>query len=155
MNPTPQSNVDSPGTVVHVPRVLVVDDEDGIRQLIRDRLVWFGYSVEAAASADAALAVLATTRIDVAVCDIRMPGKDGVWLMSQINERHPDTAIVIATGIQDMPPSVTLGPGVVSYLRKPFDADQLGAAVRQASLPIGQRAFDLRRERDGRELPEE
>ena len=68
----------------------------------------------------AALRLLDAEPVDVAVCDIRMPGHDGGWLMDRIRAQHPDVAVVVATGLMEMDPLVTLRPGVVGYIVKPF-----------------------------------
>jgi len=61
----------------------------------------------------------------VALVDIRMPGHDGAWLIERLQKSHPGTAIVIITGIVDLDPRLTLRPGVVGYLTKPFESAQV------------------------------
>jgi response regulator RpfG family c-di-GMP phosphodiesterase len=91
----------------------------------------FGYEVHQAENAAEALDRLADTPADVALCDIHMPGHDGVWLASQIRERHPRTAIIMATAARDMELAVaTLRTDVVDYLLKPFDHARLLEALR-------------------------
>ena len=63
-----------------------------------------GYSVAVASSADQALELLAETPTAVALCDLRMPGRDGLWLADQLRREHPDTAVIIATGSNDVRP---------------------------------------------------
>jgi len=92
----------------------------------------FGHTTKDAADADSALEILAGTEVDVAVCDIRMPGHDGAWLIDQMRQRYPRVAIVIATGLMELDPSVTLGPGVVGYLVKPFKRDALADLLDRA-----------------------
>jgi DNA-binding NarL/FixJ family response regulator len=58
-------------------------------------------------NADSTLAAVKDSPADVVVCDIRMPGHDGVWLIDQLQQRYPATAIVIVTGIQDLDPRLT------------------------------------------------
>ncbi len=108
--------------------VLVVDDEANIRELLARAIRREGHEVMEAESADAALAVMATHAADVVFTDIRMPGRDGRWLALELRKRHPTTAVVLATSVTDLEPSITLRFGVLSYLVKPFD---LGA-VREA-----------------------
>jgi putative nucleotidyltransferase with HDIG domain len=110
--------------------VLVVDDEHGVRDLISRWLLSGGYCVSSAASADAALGVMASAPAAVALCDIRMPGHDGLWLADRLRHLFPETAVIMATGVQDVGAAVdSLRQGVVDYLTKPFGRDRLREAV--------------------------
>jgi len=73
-----------------------------------------------------------TQPADVAFCDIVMPGKDGIWLIDQLRHHFPETAVVIATGLTRMDPSVTLSPRVAAYLVKPFDFEDVASALGSA-----------------------
>ena len=112
--------------------VLVVDDETGVRDLLARWLRSLGFEVATAGGADDALARLRQGRFAVALCDIRMPGRDGIWLAEQMRHDSPDTAIVMATGVQDVGAAVTsLRHGVIDYLMKPFGRDRLRDAVQR------------------------
>jgi CheY-like chemotaxis protein len=115
--------------------VLVVDDEDGVRRLLTHWVNSLGYTAKVAADANAALDVLRSTPVDVAVCDIRMPGRDGVWLIEQLRKDYPSTAVIIATGLPDMAPTVTLQSGVAGYLIKPFERQDLATVLNHALMP--------------------
>jgi len=115
------------------PSLLIVDDE----QVVRDSLVhWFteeGYRVEAAASAAEALARLATGDVDLIVADIRMPGMDGLELLERIQSEQLDTVVIIMTGYASVESAVrALKHGAFDYITKPFDPDDLSVAVRNA-----------------------
>jgi cyclic di-GMP phosphodiesterase len=110
--------------------VLIVDDEPGVRHLMRRWLESRGYQVSVASGAETALAVMAASPTAVALCDLRMPGHDGVWLTDQLRRAHPETAVIIATGVTDLGPSIDgLRQSVVDYLTKPFERDRLCEAV--------------------------
>ncbi len=111
--------------------VLVVDDDDGVRRVLSQWVQRLGYDVHVADSAEAGLEVLERTPIDVALCDVLMPGTGGIWLADRIRERFPAVAIVLATGLQEMDPSVTLRPGVVAYVVKPFGHEEISAAIQK------------------------
>lgn len=116
-----------------LPPVLVVDDEAHIRDVIARWLQLRGYRVQTAADADEALARMQDEPAAVALCDIRMPGRDGLWLLARIRNDFPETAVVMATGLHDVGPAVqSLRRGVVDYLTKPFTPDQLCEAVKRA-----------------------
>jgi putative nucleotidyltransferase with HDIG domain len=84
----------------------------------------------------------------VAVCDIRMPGHDGLWLANQIRHDAPETAVIMATGMQDAAPAVSsLRQGVVDYLTKPFGRDRLRESVSRG-IEWHRAAIDVRRWRE-------
>ena len=113
-----------------VPSVLVVDDEVGIRELLCRWLQSGGYYVTPAGTAEEALSAVATEPVAVALCDIRMPGRDGLWLADHLRQRHPETAVIMATGVQDVGAAVdSLRRGVVDYLTTPFGRERLREAV--------------------------
>jgi response regulator RpfG family c-di-GMP phosphodiesterase len=117
-------------TAARPPSVLVVDDDTGIRELIARWLASGGYAVRTAGSATEALDRVHDTPPAVALCDIRMPGQDGLWLAQQIRHDAPETAVIMATGVQDVGSAVTsLRQGVVDYLTKPFGRDRLRESV--------------------------
>ena len=112
------------------PSVLVVDDEPGIREILVRWLAGVGYDVQTAASADEALRRVHDRPPAVALCDIRMPGRDGLWLAQHIRRDAPETAVIMATGVQDVNSAVTsLRQGVIDYLTKPFGRDRLRESV--------------------------
>src|SRR5262249_39877348 len=110
--------------------VLVVDDEPGIREILARWLATGGYDVQTASSADEALQRVHDAPPAVALCDIRMPGHDGLWLARHIRRDAPETAVIMATGMQDVSSAVTsLRQGVIDYLTKPFGRDRLRESV--------------------------
>ncbi len=110
--------------------VLVVDDEVGIRDVVTQWLEKGGYRVVAAANAAEALLLVHDAPPAVAVCDIRMPGRDGLWLAQQIRQDAPETAVIMATGVRDVGAAVlSLRQGVIDYLEKPFGRARLEEAV--------------------------
>jgi len=111
--------------------ILVVDDDDGVRKVLSRWVADMGYDVKAAEGADRALELIREFPIDVALCDVRMPGHDGVWLIGQMSRLYPDIAIVLATGLMEMDPMITLRPGVVGYIVKPFNRDDLEKVVKR------------------------
>jgi DNA-binding NtrC family response regulator len=112
--------------------VLVVDDEEGIRSLLTAWISSMGHHVIEADSAEAALRVMQSVPVHVAVCDILMPRQDGLWLIDELRRDYPSTAIVIATGLDELDPAVTLRPGVAAYVMKPFDPEAFTIALKVA-----------------------
>lgn len=109
--------------------VLIIDDESGIRDFLARWLAGAGYETRQAGDAETALALLEAAPSDVVLCDVNMPGHDGLWLVERLRERFPTVAIVLATAADSIPPVVSLREGVVDYLVKPFERALVLAAV--------------------------
>jgi response regulator RpfG family c-di-GMP phosphodiesterase len=112
-----------------------------------------GHDAREADSADAAIQRMAEEPAGVVVCDVMMPGHDGVWLAGQLRDAYPDTAIVMASGNQSADVALsTLRLGAVDFLSKPFTSEQfrhaLGRGVRwhRDAEHARQRLDTLRRE---------
>jgi DNA-binding NtrC family response regulator len=113
--------------------ILIVDDE----QVVRDSLVhWFteeGYDVDSAASATDALSRLAAREFDLVIADIRMPGMDGIELLEKIKAEQLDTSVVVMTGYASVETAIrALKQGAFDYITKPFDPDDLSVVARNA-----------------------
>jgi len=114
-------------------RILVVDDEASIRDVLTRRLTQWGHDVVTAAGAEAAVAVMATAAADIVFCDVIMPLFDGVWLAQQIRERWPNTVIVAVSGAQEMATVVKMRQyGAVDYVPKPIGREMLHQALERA-----------------------
>jgi DNA-binding NtrC family response regulator len=109
--------------------ILLVDDEPGVRQLLRRCMEGLSHEIHEAESADAALAVMADVPMAVVFCDIQMPGKDGLWLTTEIRKRHPLASVVLATSVSTVPARISLQSGVLAYLVKPFNREAVREAV--------------------------
>jgi len=116
-----------------MPVVLVVDDESPIRELLVRWVSGDEYQVREAATAEAALADMRVTPADIVLCDVRMPGETGLWLTGQLRALFPETAIVLVTSDTSVPPQISMQPGVVEYLAKPFTREEVLEAVRLAA----------------------
>lgn len=112
--------------------VLIVDDEAVVRRMLSRVLERENYTVHEAESVASALKVLASAPISVMLCDRKMPGKNGDWLISQMNKRFPATAVILITADDAVPPRIALQPGVVGYFVKPFRTAAICDAVRDA-----------------------
>ncbi|MBI4521422.1 MAG: response regulator [Gemmatimonadetes bacterium] len=113
--------------------VLVVDDEAGARSLMTRWVRTIGYEARAVSNAEQALSAMGAEPAGVAVCDICMPGHDGLWLAGQLRERYPETAVIMATALPELDPALaSLQVGAVDYLLKPFSRDQLRRVMERA-----------------------
>ena len=114
-------------------RCLVVDDEPRLRQVLVRLMEGDGFECSQAENGRAALQQLQRETVPLVLTDLRMPEMDGVELLRQIRERHPDVAVVMITAIADVETAVgCLGIGAMDYLTKPFHLDEVRARVRQA-----------------------
>ena len=115
-------------------RVLVVDDEDTIRNLLKSRLGRDGYDVATAANADEAESQFASGgEVGVMVTDLRMPGRDGFALMEAAKKKNPNLRVIVITGHGEKEVAVkALRQGASDYLEKPFDLDELSHAVKRS-----------------------
>ena len=115
-------------------KVLVVDDEAGIREVLTAWLEAAGYECAQAQDADEALDVLSRTPADVTLVDLALPGHDGVWLAREIRSRWTDMALIMVTGQQRFDAAVEgMRLGVRDYLLKPFTRTDLVHSVRRAA----------------------
>jgi len=109
--------------------VLIVDDEPAVRDIISRWATALGLSARTAANADEAIAMLRTKRCDLAVIDVRMPGRDGLWLAGELRRDHPDTAVVLATAHTSLLDGEHSGPPIADLLIKPFARERFAIAV--------------------------
>lgn len=125
-------------------RILVVDDEVEIREVLTEFLEGLGHSVDALASGKQAIERLSTLSepYDLAVVDWTMPGITGRDLVYEIQRRSPRTVIVVATGRLDLTPLPGLEPLAVPILRKPFQLRALQSALIAAMERAGRSAHD-------------
>jgi two-component system, NtrC family, nitrogen regulation response regulator NtrX len=114
-------------------RVLIVDDEQGVRKILRRILSGAGYQVDEASDAFQALDRLDTTPPDALLLDIKMPGMDGLHLIENLHQRGLAIPVVILTGHGDeFTARNCLEAGAAAYLTKPPDRSELLLAIRGA-----------------------
>ncbi|MFW6161754.1 MAG: sigma-54-dependent transcriptional regulator, partial [Planctomycetota bacterium] len=118
------------------PRALIVDDDGGVRTMLREALGSLGCEVQEAASGEAALDHLAAEHVDVGLVDVRMPGMDGIELTRRAKRLRPDLYIVIITGIPTLDVALEAGrQGAEDFLPKPIELAQLELILKQLPLP--------------------
>ena len=111
-------------------QVLVVDDEQQIRDMFCESLQEAGHTCFSAAGGKEALGILANEAIDLVIIDIIMPGMSGLSLFEYMKERHPDVAAIFVTAMDDVNIAVSnLKHGAYDYLLKPVTLKRLKEAV--------------------------
>jgi CheY-like chemotaxis protein len=110
---------------VRVPRlgrVLVVDDQPHVGQMLRDILTELGYAVKYVLDGAEALELVPVFQPDLVLLDLLMPGMSGVEVLEHLRHEHPHLPVVVLSGNQDVDLARrTLGNGAFDYIQKPFD----------------------------------
>lgn len=121
-----------------VGRLLVVDDETPVVEVLCEYFTTQGYSVETAGNGADALAAARRRRPDLVLLDIRMPGMDGVEVLKKMREVDPSVAVIMVTANEDVALArETLKIGAFDYVAKPFDFRYLDRAVSAALVQGG------------------
>ncbi len=114
-------------------RVLVVDDEESVRNLLQRILEGAGYSVVTAANGKEALYKMSLGEAEVVLMDIKMPEMSGIEALSKLTAESPDTCIIMVTSIVDTETAVeAMKLGAYDYILKPFDRDDVVLKVLKA-----------------------
>jgi putative nucleotidyltransferase with HDIG domain len=126
-------------------RVLIVDDDAVVREAIGMVLSDEGYACQSTTGAEAALELVRTTDPHLVISDMKMPGKDGLWLLDRLRRERPDTAVVMLTAYGDTEAAVEcLRRGATDYLLKPPRSTDLLRAIERA---LSRRRDERARER--------
>jgi DNA-binding NtrC family response regulator len=140
-------------------RILVVDDEEIVRESLSGWLEKDGYSLESAPDGPSAVARLEADPWDILLCDLKMPGMDGIAVLAETRRLRPETAVVIMTAYATVDTAVAaIKNGAWDYLTKPFDPEELSLMitkiVREQTLRRENRLLRkaLRKEHSFREL---
>jgi PAS domain S-box-containing protein len=112
-------------------RILIVDDEDRMRESLKFLVEHQGYTVQTCENGLEALAILAREKFDLCLLDICMPGMGGFELMEKILQHQPDALLVMMTGQASIEAAVSaLKKGAYDFLRKPFDNADLVKTIK-------------------------
>jgi DNA-binding NtrC family response regulator len=117
--------------------ILIVDDEDSVRDSLYNWFIEDGYRVECAEDAKKALNILESEDFDIILADIKMPGMDGLEMLKRIKNLRKDSAVIMMTAFATVDTAVqALKDGAFDYVTKPFDPDDLSHLIRNASRQI-------------------
>jgi two-component system, LuxR family, response regulator FixJ len=132
------------------PTVFVIDDQESVRLALGEMLKVLGYRVETYASADDFLRADPESRTGCVVADVRMPGMDGIALVSELARRNSRLPVVLISGHADVPMAVVgVRAGAEDFIEKPVDDKALLAAINRCLA----RVFDqMSREQSLEEL---
>jgi DNA-binding NtrC family response regulator len=117
--------------------ILIVDDEESVRDSLSS---WFkedGYRVDCAEDAKKALSILETHNFDIILADLKMPGMDGLEMLRRIKSLNKDSIVIVMTAFATVDTAVkALKDGAYDYVTKPFDPDDLSHLIRNAAKQI-------------------
>ena len=114
-------------------RILVVDDERSMREMLSIALGREGFDVTVAESRATAAAVIAKDPVDLVITDVRLPDGDGIEILRHVKTGSPDTVVIVMTAYGSTRDAVdAMKLGAHDYLLKPFDVDELKIVVRKA-----------------------
>lgn len=113
--------------------ILIVEDEETLRESIKRIFTKEAYAVDGAESAEKGLALLETNAYDVILTDIILPGMDGIELLARVRERVPDQIVIVVTAYASLDTSVkALRAGAYDYIMKPIMHEEIKQIVRNA-----------------------
>ncbi len=117
--------------------ILIVDDEESVRDSLYNWFVEDGFRVDCAENAKVALSILENQEYDIILADIKMPGMDGLEMLRRIKMIKPDAIVIVMTAFATVDTAVqALKDGAFDYVTKPFDPDDLSHLIRNASRQI-------------------
>ena len=114
-------------------KILVVDDEKGVRELLKQILTDAGYEVITASDGEEALLALSTESPHVMTLDIKMPVMSGMEVLARLSHDLPDVCLIMVTAIADVSSAVeAMKLGALDYITKPFDREEVIQKIRRA-----------------------
>ena len=117
--------------------ILIVDDEESVRDSLYNWFLEDGFRVECAENARKALTILESDQFDIILADIKMPGMDGLEMLRRIKSLKSDAIVIVMTAFATVDTAVkALKDGAYDYVTKPFDPDDLTHLIRNATKQI-------------------
>jgi DNA-binding NtrC family response regulator len=133
LSPLNQSALLPTSETVADAKILVIDDEAGIRESLEVLLTLEGYHVEMAVDGEQGLALLEQRSYDLVLLDLSLPGQSGLELLPQIHERYPELPVVMITAYGTVENVVeAVRAGAENFVQKPWDNEKLLADIRSA-----------------------
>lgn len=112
-------------------KILIVEDEQGLRMLVESEIARAGYDVASVGSGTDAIARLSKEKFDLAILDVTLPGRSGLEILQYIRERHMRTRVIMITGMEGLSVAIkAVKLGADDYIPKPFDSEYLLTAVK-------------------------
>jgi len=114
-------------------KILVIDDERSIRNTLKDILEYEKYEVDLAEDGKKGIDKVKQAEYDIVLCDIKMPGIDGIEVLEQLQELSSDTPVVMISGHGNIDTAVeSIKKGAYDFIEKPLDLNRLLITIRNA-----------------------
>jgi DNA-binding response OmpR family regulator len=111
-------------------KILVTDDDAGVREALSEVLRAEGFQVDTASSGEVALEIMANQSYDLALLDLRMSGLSGIEVMREISRYHPETRVIILTGHGSLDTAIeAIRAGAQDYILKPYDIESILSSI--------------------------
>ncbi|MEK7221020.1 MAG: sigma-54 dependent transcriptional regulator, partial [candidate division NC10 bacterium] len=121
-------------------RILVVDDEEAMREFLRILLEKDGHQVTTAADGEAGLALATSRELDLVISDIKMPRLDGVGLLTGLREHGLETPVIMVTAYASSDSAIqAMKQGAFDYITKPFKVDEIRLVIQRALARVERR----------------
>ena len=125
------------------PKILIVDDEPVICQLLESELGELNCICKKALSGKDALRILKGETFDLVLLDMKLPDMSGTYILEKIRKIHPDTPVIVITGVPDIDMAVSaMKTGASDYIVKPFDLNKLTTSVARTIMNSKSRDTD-------------
>jgi len=118
---------------VNPERILIVDDEEAIREVVSTLLTAQGYHCKTAGNGEEAIRAMRESSFDLVLSDLVMPGVDGLKLIEMVRGYDADIPVIMVTAMHDISTAIeAMRRGAYDYILKPFEKEQLFLSVRRA-----------------------
>ena len=125
------------------PRILIVDDEEVVRDVLQRILKEAGYDATVAVDGEHAIDTLYQEEHEVVLLDIKMPGMTGIEVLGKLTDEWPDICVIMITAVMDAQTAVkAMKLGALDYITKPFDRDDVVQKVHEAITKWHQKLKD-------------
>ncbi len=114
-------------------KILIVDDDPGVRQVLSDSLTGMGYTVHAVESGERVLSVIRDRGCDLVVLDMVLPRMDGMEVLQEVHRHHPELGVIMITGYASVETAIkAMKMGAFDYVVKPFRMEEVELVVGKA-----------------------
>ena len=114
-------------------KILVIDDEDSIRNTLQEILEYEKYEVDLASDGNEGLEFIKQNSYDVILCDIKMPGLDGIEVLERVIRLQPDAPVIMISGHGNIDTAVdAIKKGAYDFIEKPLDLNRLFITIKNA-----------------------
>src|SRR6476620_6001867 len=114
-------------------RILIVEDDDSLRQVTHVQLEREGYEMSSALSAEQAIPILEQSLQQLLIVDLHLPGMSGLELLKLVRAEHPETAVIVTTAFGTVKTAVeAMKAGAYDYITKPIDSYELKSIVKRS-----------------------